>query len=217
MKLQGRTHITFGRRSKFENRIEYGDQILHGDGKVPGGETLFRRGIDHREIELLIVGVEFHQQVEDLIQDLLASRLGTIDLVHHENRPQPMLQGLAQNEARLGHHPFDGIDQEQDRIHHAQDTLHLASEICMPRGIDELDSDAFVLDGGALGLDRDSPLALQIARIHHAILDHLVGFECATGLQQAVDERRLTVVDMRHDREVAQIGSEFGIRHEGWA
>ena len=64
-----------------------------------------------------------------------------------------------------------------------------------------------VADGRVLGQDRDPLLALEVGRIQHALVDVLVLAEGAGLPQQRVDERRLAVVDVGDDRQVADIGA----------
>src|SRR5690606_17339083 len=59
-----------------------------------------------------------------------------------------------------------------------------------------------VLERDALRLDRDAALALEIHRVEH-LIGHLSLGEAAAQLNQPVGERRLAVVDVRDDREVA--------------
>ena len=51
-------------------------------------------------------------------------------------------------------------------------------------------------------LDGDAALALEVHRVEHLRL-HLAGLKRAGDLEKAVGERRLAVVDVRDDREVA--------------
>ena len=59
------------------------------------------------------------------------------------------------------------------------------------------------MDGGVLGQDRDAALALELVAVHRALGDALVGAERAALVQQRVDQRRLAVVDVRDDGDVA--------------
>ena len=54
-----------------------------------------------------------------------------------------------------------------------------------------------------LGEDGDAALALQVVGIHGALGHPLVLAERAGLLQQAIDQRRLAVIDMGDDREIA--------------
>ena len=58
-----------------------------------------------------------------------------------------------------------------------------------------------------LGEDRDALLALEVHRVHDALGDVLVGAEGAGLPEHGVDERRLAVVDVRDDRDVAEVGA----------
>ena len=71
-----------------------------------------------------------------------------------------------------------------------------------------------VADGGVLREDRDALLALQVHRVHHALGDVLVRAERAGLPQHGVDERRLAVVDVRHDGDVSDVVA-LGHRRQG--
>ena len=55
-----------------------------------------------------------------------------------------------------------------------------------------------------LRLDRDPPLALEIHRVEH-LSPHVALGDGVRQLEDAVGERRLAVVDVRDDREVADV------------
>ena len=78
-----------------------------------------------------------------------------------------------QHEAGLRHGAFEGIDQQQHAVDHLQHALDLAGEIGVAGGIDDVDLDALIVNGGVLGQDGDAALALQIVGVHHA-LGHLL-------------------------------------------
>ncbi len=63
------------------------------------------------------------------------------------------------------------------------------------------------MHGGVLGEDRDALLALEVAGVHDPVGDtfELVGGERAGLAQHRVDERGLAVVDVRDDRDVAEV------------
>ena len=79
----------------------------------------------------------------------------------------------------------------------------------MAGGVDEIELVGHavargVVQGHALGLDGDAPLALYIHGIQD-LLVHLAVRETAALLDEAIGERRLAVVDMRDDAEVAYV------------
>ena len=65
-----------------------------------------------------------------------------------------------------------------------------------------------VADGRVLGEDRDALLALEVAGVEHALGHVLVRAEGAGLPEQRVDERRLAVVDVRDDGDVADIRAD---------
>jgi hypothetical protein len=214
-----------------QDRVEHRRQILHLAALLlrvidEGRDALLRGGVDHRELELRIVRAELDEQIEHLVDDLFGALFGPIDLVDDEDRAQAVGERLAQHEARLRHHAFVGIAEQQRRVGHAEHALDLAAEVGVAGGVDELDAHALVFDRGALRLDRDAALALDVAGVHHALGDGLVGAERAAGAQQTVDEGRLAVVDVGDDGDVAQVfsggdrghhDSRLGGCRVGWA
>src|SRR5206468_12211965 len=58
-----------------------------------------------------------------------------------------------------------------------------------------------------LGEDRDSLLALEVHRVHHPLAHVLVLAERARLPEHRVDQRRLAVVDVGDDRQVAEVGA----------
>jgi hypothetical protein len=99
--------------------------------------------------------------------------------------------------------PFDRVDEQQHAVDHREHALHLAPEVRMTRRVDDVDVRAAVGDRAVLRQDRDAALALQVVRIHYPLDEVLVRGERARLPQQLVDERRLAVVDVGDDRDVA--------------
>ena len=66
---------------------------------------------------------------------------------------------------------------------------------------------AAVADGRVLGEDRDALLALEVHRVEHALRDVLVRAERTRLPEQGVHERRLAVVDVGDDGDVADLGA----------
>ena len=65
---------------------------------------------------------------------------------------------------------------------------------------------SFVVEPDSVGLDRDASLALEIHVVEHLIF-HLPLRQGSGQLEQAVGERRLAVIDVGDDREIADAGS----------
>ena len=162
-----------------------------------------RRGVHHREVELVLGRAELVEKIEGLVHHPFRPRAGAVDLVHHHDRLQAEREGLARDEARLRHRALDRVDQQQHPVDHRQHALDLAAEVGMARGVDDVDVRAAVADGAVLGEDRDAALALKVVRVHDPLLDVLVRGEGARLLQQLVDQRGLAVVDVGNDRDIA--------------
>src|SRR5205814_2656659 len=62
-----------------------------------------------------------------------------------------------------------------------------------------------ITDGRVLREDRDPALALEVVRVHDALIDLLVRANRARLLEESVDERGFAVIDVRDDRDVADI------------
>src|SRR6202011_3081812 len=67
-----------------------------------------------------------------------------------------------------------------------------------------------------LRLDGDAALALDIHGIEHLFL-HLARLQAPGGLNQTVGQRRLAMVDMRNNGEVADVGNRDGCHGRGIA
>ena len=72
-----------------------------------------------------------------------------------------------------------------------------------------------MVDGRLLGEDRDPLLALEVARVHDPVDDGLVRAERAGLAEHRVDERRLAVVDVGDDGDIAQVVADREVRGGG--
>ena len=74
----------------------------------------------------------------------------------------------------------------------------------MAGSVHDVDVVVLVFERGVLGFDGDALFTLEIHRIHDAFLagDRLVGAECPGLFEQAIDQCRLAVINVRDDRDV---------------
>src|SRR5690606_20493600 len=114
-------------------------------------------------------------------------------------------QRLLEHEARLGHGALGGVDEEQRAVDHRQGALDLPAEVGVSGGVDDVDLRPPPQHGGVLGEDGYAALALDVDGVHHALWHLLVGAEDVRLAQQAVDQGRLAVVDVRDDGDVAVV------------
>ena len=162
------------------------------------------RAVEDREIELLVGGVERGEEVEHFVDDLRRPRVRAVDLVDRDDGLEPHPQRLGHHELGLRHRPFGGVDQDDRAVDHVEDALDLAAEIGVTRRVDDVDAGVVPEDRRHLGEDGDAALALEIVGIHGALGHALVFAEGAGLLQQPVDQRRLAVVDMGDNGDVAK-------------
>ena len=203
--LQGAVLVALGGIDILDDGVEQGLQIGAGHMGGIAADTLTGRAENGGRIELLLGGVQVQQQLQNLVADLVNALVGTVDLVDHNDDLVAQLQCLLQHEAGLGHGAFGGVHQQQNAVHHLEDTLHLAGEIGVARGVDNVDFHAVVVDGGILGQDRDAALPLQIAGVHHPVHDGLVLAVDTALLEHLIHQRRLAVVDVGDDCNVANV------------
>jgi hypothetical protein len=92
------------------------------------------RRVDDGEVELRFCRADPVEELERLVDHPFGPRSRPIDLVDDDDRRQAQLQRLERHEPRLRHRPFDGIDQQQHAVDHAQHALDFSAEVSVPRG-----------------------------------------------------------------------------------
>ena len=201
-----------GREQRVDERLQVVGELVGLQARLAGA----RVRVDDRELDLRLVGVEIEEELVDLVDDLLRARVVAVDLVDDEHDRQPRLQRLAEDEARLRQRPLGRVDEQEDAVDHRQAALDLAAEVGVARRVDDVELHVADADGRVLREDRDPLLALEVDRVHDALVHVLVRAEGAGLPEQGVDERRLAVIDVGDDRDVAEIvagGCEVGLRH----
>ena len=66
-------------------------------------------------------------------------RVGPVDLVYDDDRPQAKRERLTQHDSCLRHWAFGGIDEQQAAVRHAQNSLDLATKVRMAGGVDDVE------------------------------------------------------------------------------
>ncbi len=153
----------------------------------------------------MLVGVEVEEELLHLVDHLVDAGVGPVDLVDHQHHRQAGLERLAEHEAGLGEGSLRRVDQQEDAVDHGQAPLDLAAEVGVAGGVDDVDLDPAVDDGGVLGQDGDALLPLQVAGVHDPLVDRLVGPERPGLPEHGVDQGGLAVVDVGHDGHVADV------------
>ena len=187
-----------------QNGLKQGFEIgANHVGRIAGG-TVAAGAEEHGGIQLLVGGVQVHQQLQHLVHHLVDALVGPVDLVDHHNDPVAQLQGTAQHEAGLGHGTLRRVHQQDDAVDHLQDALHLAAKVGVARGVHDVDLGVPVPDGGVLGHDGDTALPLQVIGVHDPVHDLLVFPVYAGLLQHLVHQGGLAMVNVGDDGNVSQ-------------
>ena len=153
-------------------------------------------------------GVEFEKELEDLIMHCEGIRVGTVNLVNHDDGLQAFLESLAQHETSLGLWPAEGIDDEDDTVHHFHDTFHFSAEVGVSRGVYDVNDVLIPVNGSVLGLNGDAFFTFQIHGVHGALGDGLVFTVGAASLKKLIDEGRFAMVNVGDDGEVSELGHD---------
>src|SRR5213078_1139275 len=195
----------FWRRHVLHNRLKKRRHVVVVFVQFAHGKTVLSAGVDDWKIELLVGRLQFDEEIENLVQNFVRTRVFSVDLINDNNRLQFVLQRLAQNKTRLCLWPIVCIDNEQHAVHHFHDPLDFAAKIGVTRCIDDVDPVTLPLKSCILRTNRDSFFALEIHRIHHALLDFLIGAKRPRLAQQLIDQRSLAVIDVRNDGDITDL------------
>ena len=109
----------------------------------------------------------------------------------------------------LGLDALGGVDEEDHALAGRQGPGHLVAEVHVAGGVDEVDDVVSVVEPHRLELDGDAPLPLDVHRVE-VLGPHVPGVDGAAQLEEAIGERALAVVDVRHDGEVAKATEVHG-------
>ena len=149
------------------------------------------------------------EQVGDLLGDPLRLGAGEVDLVDHRDQLEPVFDRQVGVGDGLRLDPLGGVDDQQGALAGGEAAADLVGEVDVAGRVDQvqvvgLAVVGLVLDPHGLGLDRDPALPLEVHRVEQLRL-HFFRIDRAGELQDAVGERRLAVVDVGDDREVANL------------
>ena len=195
------------RRDVLDDDVAQGGEGGARVGKIERGGAVASRAVDDREVELVVLGVEVHEQLVDLVEDGRDAGVGPVDLVDHDDHGQVVGERLAEHESRLRQRPFGGVDEQQHAVDHRQRPLDLTAEVGVTGRVDDVERHSVPHDRHVLGQDRDALFLLEVGRVHHPIGERLVDPERARLAQQRVDQGGLAVVDVGDDRQVAKVGT----------
>ncbi len=220
-----------------QRAVEHAHQHDHAEvGIVPGVDeqrlergrrVAFRRGeplddgLQHEVDADAGLGRDRHgvgridaDDVLDLLLDALGLGGRQVDLVQHGHDLVAGVDGGIDVGQRLGLDALGGVDHEQRALAGGERAADLVAEVDVAGRVHEVEDVGeavlrLVLEPHRLRLDGDAALALDVHGIEH-LLAHVAQSDRAGALDQAVGERRLAVVDMRDDGEVADVVERCG-------
>ena len=132
-----------------------------------------------------------------------------VDLVDDRDDLQVMLDGEIDVGKRLGLDTLGRVHYQERPLARGQAAGNLVGEVDVAWRVDQVELIALprssrVVEPNGLGLYGDAALPLELHRIE-VLLDHLPRVDGAGDLQQAVGKRRLAVVYVSDDAEVADV------------
>ncbi len=202
-------------RHVLDDRVEERVEVRAVVGELVLGDAGLAVRVDHREVGLLVARAELDEEVEHLVDHLHRACVAAVDLVDHADGAQVELERLAQDEPRLRHDAFRRVDEQDDTLHHLEDPLDLAAEVGVSGGVDDVEFDPGVFDRRVFCKDRNASFPLERVRVHRAGLGVLAFAIDAALAEHGVHQRRLAVVDVSDDRDVADVGPRPGLAHKG--
>ena len=155
-------------------------------------------------IQLFVGGIQIHEQLQHLVNDLVNPLVGPVNLVDHHNHPMSQLQSPAEHEAGLGHGALRRIHQQDDSVDHLEDALYLTAKVGVARRVHNVDFGIFIGNGGVFGQDRNPPFPLQVAGVHHPLHYGLVVSVHAALLEHGVHQGGFAVVNVGNNGDISQ-------------
>src|SRR6056297_2318806 len=101
-------------------------KVLRGILDRPLGDTPTSVGVEHRAVELFLIGVEIYEKVVDLVEHLPGPRVATVDLVDYDHNVKRRPKRFIENKPRLRQRSLGGVHKEHHSVDHRQRTLNLA-------------------------------------------------------------------------------------------
>ena len=211
---QGCVHVHLWSGQCFHDHIEQGQHVpLIRTIRLKAREAVHGRcvyDVLHRELNLIVCRTQLHHQLNARFHGGLGIGTLSIHFVDYHHDAQPAGNGMPQHESRLGHRTLRRVDQQQRSIRHLQHALDLTTKICVARRVDDVYLHIVVGNRYVLRKNRNTALALLVVGVQHAFLHLLPLTKRARRAKHLVDQRRLPVVDMGDDGDIANVFLEHG-------
>ncbi|MNZ36217.1 hypothetical protein D3C78_536310 [compost metagenome] len=145
----------------------------------------------------------------DFFFDAVRIGLWQVDLVQHRHHFQALFDRRVAVGNRLRFNALTGVDHQQRAFTGRQRTADFVGEVDVAGGVNEVQLVVdtvfgFVIQSNAVRLDGDPALALEV----HGVQDlgfHFALGQAATHLDEAIGQRRLAMVNVGDDGEIADM------------
>ncbi len=202
----------FWSRNNLNNLVEQIIDIVCWLLVVWAHPAILGRAIDHREVELILAGIEVAHEVKHHFIDLLRTAVGLVNLVDDHDRFQSNLQCLLEHKTCLWHWTLKSVNQQEATIGHVEHTLHLTAKVGVTRGIENVDFYSFPLYRDVFRKNRYPSLTLQIVGVEHLATVILSISEKLSGEHHLVDQCGFTMVDVRNHCNVTNVLHRFYLK-----
>ena len=159
---EGAVGVNVGSRHVVDDHVQQRVHVIVVIVGVEAREAVHGARVDnvlHGKLELLVGGAEVGHEVEAVVVGLLGVGARAVDLVDDDHDGQTGVDGVTQHEAGLGHRALEGVDEQQGAVGHLEHALHLAAEVGVARGVDDVDLDVLVLGLAVVDVRDDGDVA----------------------------------------------------------
>ncbi|MNM57247.1 hypothetical protein D3C81_684440 [compost metagenome] len=145
----------------------------------------------------------------DFFFDAVRIGLWQVDLVQHRHHFQALFDGRVAVGNRLSFNTLTGIDHQQRAFTSRQRAADFVGEVNVAGGVNEVQLVVdtifgFVIQSNAVSLDGDPALTLKVHGIQYLGFHFTLG-QAAAHLDEAIGQRRLAMVNVGDDGEIADM------------
>ena len=157
---------------------------------------------------MFVSGTKIDKEIKDVVDNVVDTGSGTIDLVDDNEGIQSLREGLVEDESGLGLGSLNGIDEQNNTVAHVQDTLDFSTKVSVTRCVHDVNLDTVTLDGKIFRQNGNSSLSLLIFGVHNT-LSGFIGLAFVTEdtrlADEGIDQSGLSVIDVGNNGNVSII------------
>jgi len=131
--------------------------------------------------------------------------VAAVYLVDEYDRAQAEFERLGEYEFGLWQWAFCGIAKEHYAVYHGKYALYFTAKVGVARGVHDVDAQVAARYRSTFSQNGNTAFFFQIALIHNAGIDVLVGAESATLLQHLVDQSGFAMIHVGNNGNITDI------------